>query len=78
MNTTHRGRIWRLRKLHQHVDAELHPPTGTGGDSEQTELQLFLNGELAYSRTWPTRAEALEAAARQRAELERDGWMFHW
>ena len=37
-------RLWRLRKLHQSVDAELR----------QAE------------------------AAAKRAELERDGWTFHW
>ena len=66
-------RVWRMRKLHQYVDAEL-VDTGEAG----VELQFFYNGERAYSRRWPTRERALNEAAEKRAELERDGWMFHW
>jgi hypothetical protein len=63
------------------VDAELRQSAaddGTAAAAAGVQLQYFLNGELAYSRQWPTRALALEEAARKRAELERDGWMFHW
>ena len=67
------GRIWRLRKRHQSVDAELHPKGGS-----ETELRFLYNGEVAYARTCPSRSDALEEAAAKRAELEREGWMFHW
>jgi hypothetical protein len=65
------ARLWRMRKLHQSIDAELH------GDREVV-LQFKLNGEMSYERRLATRDEALAEAARKRAELERDGWMFHW
>jgi hypothetical protein len=65
-------RVWRLRKLHQWVDAELQV------DGPIVELQLFLNGELTYERRWPSREAALAEAAGKRAELEREGWMAHW
>ena len=65
-------RVWRLRKMHQWVDAELYV------DGTIVDLKLFLNGELAYERRWPTREDALAEAAGKRAELERQGWMAHW
>jgi hypothetical protein len=71
--TTRARRVWRLRKLHQWVDAELHPQEGGG-----VELQFLYNGQVSYRQQWPTPAPALEEAARKRAELEREGWAFHW
>ena len=65
-------RVWRLRKLHQWVDAELRD------DADGVELQFLYNGEVSYRQRWPTSGPALEEAARKRAELERDGWTFHW
>jgi hypothetical protein len=67
-------RLWRLRKLHDYVDAELNDR----GDGGGTELQFFYNGELTYARHLPTRALAAAEASAKRAELEREGWMFHW
>jgi hypothetical protein len=66
-------RVWRLRKLHQYVDAELRDEGGAG-----VRVQFFFNGEPVLGRRWPTRALALLEAAGKRAELERDGWMAHW
>ena len=66
-------RLWRLRKLHQFVDAELHEH-----DGGEAELQLFLNGAFTYARRWPTRALAIDEARARRADLEREGWLFHW
>ena len=65
-------RIWRLRKRHQAVDAELHPV------GNEIEVRFLFNGTLAYSRRCPTRDLALETAAAKRAQLEREGWLFHW
>jgi hypothetical protein len=65
-------RLWRLRKLHQWVDAELQV------EGPIVELRFSLNGDVAYERRWATRAEALAEAATKRAELEREGWMPHW
>lgn len=66
-------RVWRLRKRHQRVDAELCIAEGAG-----VEIQFWLDDALAYRRRWPTRDEALAEAAGKRAELERQGWMEHW
>jgi hypothetical protein len=65
-------RIWRLRKLHQSVDAELRPI------GNEVEVRFLFNGELSYVRRCATRQLALETAATKREELEREGWMFHW
>lgn len=62
-----------MRKLHQAVDAELWP-----GDPAGVELRYAYNGALTYRRTWPSRDQAVREAMAKRAELERDGWMFHW
>jgi hypothetical protein len=66
------GRLWRMRKLHQFVDAELYP------HESGVELRYSVNGDLTYRRTWPTRDDASAEAVAKRAELERDGWVFHW
>jgi hypothetical protein len=65
-------RIWRLRKLHQSVDAVMHPI------DDEIELRFLFNGELSFAQRWATRELALAAAAEKRAELEREGWSFHW
>jgi hypothetical protein len=65
-------RIWRLRKRHQTVDAELHV------QASEVELKFLLNGTVSYSRVHPSREGALEEAAAKRRELEREGWLFHW
>jgi hypothetical protein len=66
-------RLWRLRKLHQAVDADVR----TCADGS-VELRFSLNGESSYARTHPTLAEALAEAAAKRADLEREGFVFHW
>lgn len=65
-------RLWRLSKLHLYVDAQLRE------HDAGVEVLFFYNGELAYGRNLPTLAQALAEAADKRAELERQGWMFHW
>jgi hypothetical protein len=66
-------RIWRLRKRHQTVDAELHEHEGAAA-----EIRFVLNGTVSYARSHPSRTAALSEASAKRAELERDGWLFHW
>jgi len=66
--------LWRLRRLHQSIDAVLHGGRDGGG----VELQFLLNGSVIFSRHWPTRPPALDEAASRRADLEREGWMPHW
>jgi hypothetical protein len=68
------SRLWRLRKRHQYIDAELLP----GEDNRSAEIQFLINGELSYRRVWPAREDALAEAAAKRSELEREGWAEHW
>ena len=68
------SRLWRLRKRHQYIDAELVP----GDDDRSAELQFLINGVLSYRRAWTSRDEALAEAAAKRRELEREGWAEHW
>ena len=42
------------------------------------EVLFFFNGDLSYARTHETIEGALAEASAKRAELEREGWMFHW
>jgi hypothetical protein len=66
-------RLWRLRKLHDTVDAELHELPDGG-----SEVHFFYNGAFSYARRAGSRAEAIGEASTKRAELEREGWNFHW
>jgi hypothetical protein len=66
-------RIWRARKSHTWIDAQLHP-----SDDVSFELRYFYDGELVLSRSWPTRDAALAHASRQLRELQRAGWNTHW
>jgi hypothetical protein len=61
-----------MRKRHQSVDAEL------AVREHSVQVRYLLNGDLSYVRDCATRADAMADAATKRAELERDGWMFHW
>ena len=67
-------RLWRLRKLHDYVDAEIKE----GGGEGAIEVHFFFNGAFSYSRQLATRALAVAEASAKRTELEREGWMFHW
>lgn len=70
-------RLWRLRKLHQWVDAEIRENAALAG-SPGVEILLYYNGDVAYRRLVETRALAMAEATAKRAELEREGWLFHW
>jgi hypothetical protein len=67
-------RIWRLRKRNLYVDAELRQVEGTS----EFELLVYYGTTLTSSRRCATRAEAVDEARGRRAELEREGWTFHW
>ena len=69
MRPRSREHLWRLRKNHRTVDAELlfHGEYGV-------EIQFLYNGEMAYGRRWPARALAIAEADDKRTELERAGW----
>lgn len=66
-------RVWRARKNHTWIDAQLRPAAPAG-----FELQFFYDGSLVLSRTWRTREEAIAHAAQQLRELQRSGWNTHW
>jgi hypothetical protein len=67
-------RLWRLRKRHQWVDAELLAREA----SEEVVLRLYFNGTLAHDRRCETRTAAIAEAAARRRELEREGWIPQW
>ena len=71
--TNEAERIWRARKNHTWIDAQLRP-----SDEATFELRFFYAGGLVFSRFWPTRDAALAHAARQLRELQRAGWNTHW
>ena len=66
--------MWRLRKRNLYVDAELLEVPNTG----EFDVRVFYGTTLTSSRRCPTRADAVEQARATRAELEREGWTFHW
>ena len=66
-------RLWRLRKRHHHVDADLRRE-GTLG----VELRFVYDGRPVFIRRWKTARSALARAAEKRRELERAGWVDHW
>ena len=67
-------RIWRLRKRNLYVDAELKPVRETG----EWEICIYYGTTLTSSHRCATRADAVNEAKTRRAELERQGWTFHW
>jgi hypothetical protein len=74
MDSANELRIWRLRKRNLYVDAELRQVPVTG----EWDLLVYYGTTLTSSRRCATRAEAIAAAKERRAELEREGWAFHW
>jgi hypothetical protein len=66
------SRLWRLRKLHQQIDAELQPHDG------RVDLRFLYNGALIYTRQWESADVAIAEATEKRTELERAGWAAHW
>ena len=67
-------RVWRARKSHTWIDAQLHTPVGSDG----VELRFFYDGRLMLSRVWPTREAAVAYARHQLNQLQRAGWNSHW
>ena len=67
-------RIWRLRKRNLYVDAKLRQVEGT----PEFDLLVYYGTTLTSSRRCVTRADAVAEAKARRAELEREGWTFHW
>ena len=67
-------RVWRARKNHTWIDAQLRPAANAAG----FELQFFYDGALVSSRVLRTREDAVAHADRQLRELQRAGWNSHW
>jgi hypothetical protein len=67
-------RLWRARRTHAWIDAQLQARE----DAASYELRIFFDGDLIFSRTWPTREAALAFASAQLRELQRVGWTTHW
>jgi hypothetical protein len=67
-------RVWRLRKRNLYVDAELQQVDGTGA----FDLLVFYGTTLTWSQRFDSRSDAITEAKRRRADLEREGWTFHW
>jgi hypothetical protein len=74
MDRANELRIWRLRKRNLYVDAELRQVEGQG----EWELLVYYGTTLTATRRFPTRADAVAEGRVRRAELEREGWTFHW
>ena len=64
-----RERVWTLVRDNRRIDAELLNQGEAG-----VEVQFILNGELARSWRFPSRAGALGEADAQRARLLSAGW----
>jgi hypothetical protein len=67
-------RIWRLRKRNLYVDAELRAVDG----SNEVDLLIYYGTTLTRSHRCASRADAVADVRSRRAELEREGWTFHW
>ena len=74
MDRTSDLRIWRLRKRNLYVDAELRQVEG----SDAFDLLIYYGTTLTSSRRCETRVDAVSEGKARRAELEREGWTFHW
>ncbi len=69
-----RGRVWRVRKVYRHIDAEIDD----AGQPSGVELRILYSGRVIYSRRWETRALAEADAQAKLTQLERAGWTSHW
>jgi hypothetical protein len=68
-----RHRLWRVRKNHVWIDAQLE-----NRSEGATQLEFFYDGELLYTSQYPTRAAAEAAAIARLRDLQRAGWNMHW
>jgi len=51
-------RLWRVRKVHRYIDAELHED-----NSYEAELRLMYDDRIIYRRRWSTRRPRLRRGA---------------
>jgi len=67
-------RVWRVRKVHRSIDAELYEDEG----AHEVEVRLVYDERIIYTRRWNTRQEAAADLHAKLADLERAGWTAHW
>ena len=68
----HSGRLWRVRRRHDHIDAvlrELGPIW---------ELEFVRNDRVFLMWRYPDRASAATEADARLRDLQRAGWTSHW
>jgi hypothetical protein len=70
--TTGAVRLWRLRKDHMWMDAQVAPA------SAGVEVRICLDGEPIFTERFATRALAVDDADRRLRDLQRAGWTSHW
>ena len=67
-----RERLWRARRRHHHIDAQLREATGGW------ELSFLHDDQPLLAWTFVDRATALADADRRLRDLLRVGWNVHW
>ena len=72
MTTASPQRLWRVRKDHTWIDAQV--PSRPNA----VDLQFLFDGERVFTRQFPTRALATAEAQRRLRDLQRAGWTTHW
>ncbi|HEY7290492.1 MAG TPA: hypothetical protein VH583_11720 [Vicinamibacterales bacterium] len=66
-------RLWRARKHHAWMDAQLRPSSDGA-----FELRIYYDGEPILTRKWPAREGALDQASHILKDMQRAGWNTHW
>jgi hypothetical protein len=67
-------RLWRVRKNHVWIDAQLHE----AADGSGVDLRFFYDGGLLLASRLANRRAAEAEAGRRLRDLERAGWNTHW
>ena len=70
--TVRSDRLWRVRRRHDHIDAELRE------DSSGWQLEFLRNDRLLVRWQFGDPSEARLEADRRLKELQRAGWVLHW
>lgn len=66
------GRLWRLRRRHDHIDAIAWPVR------DGWRLRFIRNGRVLLTRQYDSREAASADADARLRELQRAGWNTHW
>jgi len=66
------GRLWRVRRRHDHIDALLRQR------GEICDLRFTRNDRVLITQQFPDRDAARAAAEACLRELQRAGWNTHW